>query len=181
MLLVWRGLGYLVPLLTLLSMVAMEALMRATTGNRHFYQAHGWPKLLGLWIGATVVWLFGRSLVKKGDAHNHAFMRVPVHYWAPVLALAGVAAAFVVEKPPVFTVTQITEQQAQLGDSCGSDCTQADGTADQCHAKCACVVTKLATQYPTRESWSQFVELEFTDHDEHARQIAAARTQCGFR
>jgi hypothetical protein len=180
MLFVWRGLGYLVPLITLLSMVAMEALMRATTGNLHFYQAHGWPKLLGLWLAGTAVWLFGQSLAKKREAQEHSFMGAPMHYWAPVLAVAGVAAAFMIEKPPVATFAQMTEQQATLGDDCRSNCTQTDGTAEQRGAKCACVVEKLSAQYPTRESWSEFVELEFTDRAQRASQESAVRAQCGF-
>jgi hypothetical protein len=171
----------LVPLLTMLAMVAMEGLTRAATGNLHFYQAHGWPKLLGLWLAGTTVWFLGRSLAKKREEQDHSFMGVPLQYWAPVLAVAGVPAAFISEKPQVVTFAQMTEQQATLGDDCRGACTQADGTAEECNTKCQCVVEKLAAQYPTRESWSEFVELKFTDQAQHASQESSVRARCGFQ
>ncbi|HEX8072424.1 MAG TPA: hypothetical protein VF546_20930 [Pyrinomonadaceae bacterium] len=88
MLIIWRGLGILVPLLTAGVIFLVKAATDALFGAGCF-DAHGLPKLLGFWCAAAFIWLFGAML-----DDDHSFFFIPVKYWAFILAFFGLVALF---------------------------------------------------------------------------------------
>ena len=85
--------------------------------EEHFYQKHGWPKLLALWIAAAIVWPLGRALnqrkqiemfdqktgiggIRISEGRNivrHDMLFIPMEYWAFVFAILGVIFLFITE------------------------------------------------------------------------------------
>ena len=100
---VWRGWGILVVVLSFVPLLVVQLLADAVFGNG-YYTAHGWPKFVSLALAAAFVLVFSRVLDsrpgrvvvdhKTGErltlgGGNHLFF-VPVRYWPALLLLAGV-------------------------------------------------------------------------------------------
>ena len=63
MLLVWRGWGILILAFLGRAASAVTQLgVNAAMQDGKYYQAHGWPKVLGFWLAAAVCWPIGRRL-----------------------------------------------------------------------------------------------------------------------
>ena len=107
--LIWSGFGFLVPLITFAFLLVTELTVDSIMRDEHFYETHGWPKLLGFLLAAIVVWVIGEILHKrKGKVvieketgkeielkSNHALFFVPMRFWGPILAVLGVVFLFV--------------------------------------------------------------------------------------
>ncbi|MHB1425365.1 MAG: hypothetical protein ACYC3I_19515 [Gemmataceae bacterium] len=92
-------------------MLLMNVAVNAVMQDDGYYQTHGWPKLLGLWIAAAVTWPLGRLMnrheekqlldpetgdtviVRSGGGHSLFF--IPVEYWAVIFLILGVMFLFV--------------------------------------------------------------------------------------
>jgi hypothetical protein len=78
----WAGKGWFVPAITFASCLAMELVVRAVYHDNTYYQTHGWPILVALFLAAILVqmvsrgWVYSRELrdVKTANssccAHN---------------------------------------------------------------------------------------------------------------
>jgi hypothetical protein len=60
LLIVWRGWGIVMLAPAIVCPIAMELGVNAAMQDASYYEAHGWPKLLALWIAAAVSWPIGR-------------------------------------------------------------------------------------------------------------------------
>ena len=72
---VWRGRGFIVALVTFGCLVAADGLTAMATGDSNFYAAHGWPKLLAFWVAAAGVYALRSTLGVPPEANMLA--RVP--------------------------------------------------------------------------------------------------------
>ena len=108
---VWRGWGIVVGLVGFACLILTQLGVNAAMQDGRFYQDHGWPKLLGLWVAAAVSWPVGRAMsrgtgrqlagpasgrpaaVRSGGGHSLFF--VPVQYWWAVFLVLGVVFALV--------------------------------------------------------------------------------------
>jgi hypothetical protein len=59
---VWRGLGILVPVVMLACIVCTNLAVDFTLRNPDYSKWHYWPKALGAVLAAAAVWLVGRYL-----------------------------------------------------------------------------------------------------------------------
>jgi hypothetical protein len=107
---IWSGWGILVGIAGVACLVVTELFVNTAMHNDQFYQTHGWPKMLGLWIAAAVSWPIGRAMnqgdqrwlvdpetgervvVRTGGGHSLFF--IPVRYWWIVFAVLGVVMTF---------------------------------------------------------------------------------------
>ncbi|WP_406700690.1 hypothetical protein V5E97_18020 [Singulisphaera sp. Ch08] len=108
---IWSGLGFLVPVITFLCLLATEFLVEASAHDERYYQANGWPKLVGCIIAAVLVGPIGRLLNRRTGkilldpetgkevvvGRNNTFFFIPMEYWAPLLILLGFIFLFVKE------------------------------------------------------------------------------------
>jgi hypothetical protein len=100
---VWRGWGILVVVLSFAPLLLVQVLGDAVLGQGYF-GAHRWPKFVALVLAALLVWTFARILDSRpgrvvvdpetGEritlgGGDHLFF-VPVRYWAVLLLLAGI-------------------------------------------------------------------------------------------
>jgi hypothetical protein len=100
--LVWRGWGILVVVLSFAALLLTQVASDAMFGEG-YYAARGWPKFVGLALAAAFVWLFsrlldarsGRVVIDKETGEQltlrggeHLFF-VPVRVWPPLLLVAG--------------------------------------------------------------------------------------------
>lgn len=100
---VWRGWGILVVVLSAAPLLAMQILGDAVLGDG-YYVGHRWPKFAALVVAAAVVWVFSRILDSRPErvvidqqtgqqltlgGGDHLFF-VPVRFWPALLLLAGV-------------------------------------------------------------------------------------------
>ena len=109
---VWSGLGFLVGVVAFGCLVLSEALSEFWMQDERYYQEHGWPKLAAFLVAAAIVWPLGRVLNRKQQGRElldpatgqrvllqsgggHTLFFIPVQYWAPILAAAGVIFLFV--------------------------------------------------------------------------------------
>jgi hypothetical protein len=98
----WAGKGWFVPAITFASCLAMELVVRAIYHDNTYYQTHGWPILVALFLAAFLVqvvsreWVYSRELrdVKTGEIvvlrPQHSFLFVPVRFWPTLLCLFGI-------------------------------------------------------------------------------------------
>ena len=108
---IWSGFGFLVAVIAFVSLVLSEYVVEALFQDQNYYQAHGWPKLLGLWISGAIVWFLGnylnqkrgRTLLDKAIGAevqirpNHALFFIRMEYWGPILFVLGIIFLFVKE------------------------------------------------------------------------------------
>ena len=98
MLIVWRGLGWLVPVITFGVMILSQVAIDALYGDG-FYTANAWPKTVAIILAALSVGLLGvylnhikrRTTVDEntgedlGKSPSHYLFFIPVEYWALII------------------------------------------------------------------------------------------------
>ncbi len=98
MLIVWRGLGWLVPVLVIAALILTQLAVDAVYGQG-FYTANAWPKQAAFIAAAVFVGLLGvflnhmrRGLLIDeetgevvGKAPSHTLFFIPVEYWAVIV------------------------------------------------------------------------------------------------
>jgi hypothetical protein len=108
---IWRGKGIVVAIITFGCLVLTELITRSVFGDERYYQTHGWPKVAGFWLAAGLVfalrsWLGGRqerTLVEKETgkeiklSSEGALFFVTVRFWPLILLGLGVVFFFVRE------------------------------------------------------------------------------------
>jgi hypothetical protein len=108
---IWSGLGILIGLVTFACLWVTQLGVNAAMQDQRFYQDHGWPKLLGLWIAAAVSWPIGRAMNRGTEQQvvdpetgrtviirtvgGHSLFFVPVQHWWVACLLLGVVSVFV--------------------------------------------------------------------------------------
>jgi hypothetical protein len=107
MLLVWRGRGILIFLITFCCLLAMDLITRFTFHDPKYYELHGWPKLAGFWIAAALVYasrpwlatgrmhgLFDKDTERDESVAGTLFY-IPVYYWPMTLLALGLLFYFI--------------------------------------------------------------------------------------
>ena len=98
MLVVWRGLGWLVPVIVFGALILSQLSVDAVYGEG-FYTANGWPKQAAFVVAALSVGLLGFVLnhVKRqilvddetgealGKAPSHSLFFIPIEYWSIIV------------------------------------------------------------------------------------------------
>jgi hypothetical protein len=98
MLIVWRGYGWLVPVVTFGVMILSQLAIDALYGDG-FYTANAWPKTAAIIVAALSVGVLGIYLnhIKRetvvdeetgevlGKAPSHYLFFIPVEYWAVII------------------------------------------------------------------------------------------------
>lgn len=112
------GFGSLACVIGFGCLVLTELLTRVIFQDEHFYQKHGWPKLLAFWVAAAIVWPLGRALNRRKQKElfdpktgiggikisegrtivRHSLFFIPMEYWAYVFGLLGIVFLFVTEE-----------------------------------------------------------------------------------
>ena len=97
MLIVWRGYGWLVPIIVVASFLVAQLSVDTVYGE-DYYRVHEWPKILAIVTGSILVGLFGFFInykkreeiidqltgkIRKSPAHTLFF--IPVEFWAIIL------------------------------------------------------------------------------------------------
>jgi len=103
---VWRGRGGLVAIITFGCLLATELLTRSFYHDKTYYQQHGWPKLAAFIVAAFIVWVLSRqegeeSAMVTGVAKG-PFLRerdtlffLSVKYWPRILCVLAFVFYFV--------------------------------------------------------------------------------------
>ena len=100
MLVVWRGFGWLVPIVFFAALIMSQLSVDAVYGDG-FYTANAWPKQAAFLLAAVLIALLGFFLNYKrrkilideetgrdlGKAPAHSLFFIPIEYWA-VITLA---------------------------------------------------------------------------------------------
>lgn len=106
---IWSGLGFLVPAITFGCCLAVAWLGEVAFHDENFYESHGWPKLVAFVIAAAIVAVVvqlikrrqGRVMIdpRRGAEvivdREHTFFFIPVEYWPPILLVLGFVLLFV--------------------------------------------------------------------------------------
>jgi hypothetical protein len=101
--LVWRGLGFLVPLIFLACGVPCELIFNAIFGPK-YYETHPWAIAVAIALSAVPCWAFARHLERRPARvfidktsgqemtfrPNDSFMLIPVRFWPHVLVVAAI-------------------------------------------------------------------------------------------
>lgn len=100
---IWSGLGFLVAVIVFGFSLALNLAFDAWQGEG-FYTAHKWPFAISLFLSAITCWFVGSALRKRTsqtvidkatgqeivlDRSNHSLFFIPMHIWAPILAVGG--------------------------------------------------------------------------------------------
>ena len=103
--LVWRGKGYLVPVITFGCSLLGELTFNAIYKDPNYYQTHSIPLASALLIAGAILWQIGnRSHESQGSlevkdfgkkfmvSRNDSFFWIPLKYWGPICLLLSLAA-----------------------------------------------------------------------------------------
>ncbi len=108
MLIVWRGFGWLVPVVIIAALILLQLSVDAVYGDG-FYTADAWPKQAAFIVAALSVGFLGfflnhtkRQLLfdeetgeALGKAPAHSLFFIPIEYWAVII----IAALFLLPTP----------------------------------------------------------------------------------
>ena len=108
---IWRGRGLAIAAIAFVCLLLSEFAIEAAFGDSAYYQSHGWPKLVGFWIAAAVIYKlqpwFGvgktRGFVDPNIRHDirpsaeGELFFVPARFWPQILLVAGLIFFFVTE------------------------------------------------------------------------------------
>ncbi|HEX2851941.1 MAG TPA: hypothetical protein VHO24_01795 [Opitutaceae bacterium] len=105
---IWRGLGILVPLIVAVVFISTLSLVDLAANNTDYSKWHYWPKALGAILAAAAVWFLGRYLngrpgkvvieketgqeITLRSVHDVFFLKF--EYWAFVLIAFAVIGYF---------------------------------------------------------------------------------------
>ncbi len=98
MLVVWRGLGWLVPVVAFAALILSQLAVDAVYGEG-FYTATAWPKQVAFIVAAFAISILGiylnhmkrQMLIDEetgevvGKAPSHSLFFIPIEYWAIVV------------------------------------------------------------------------------------------------
>src|SRR5262245_10529655 len=87
MVLVWRGIGFLAPVVLIAGGLVGFFLCQAANVPD---TATFWGGIVGVVLGGAAVWLVGRRLNRDASPKPHSLYWIPMEYWGPILALIGV-------------------------------------------------------------------------------------------
>jgi hypothetical protein len=112
---IWRGCGIIIGIIGVMCLVFTSVGVNAVMRDPHFYQEHGWPKLIALWLAAALSWWTGQMMshdeepqpadpksgqllvqqpiVVRSEGED-SFFFIPVRYWWIVFLILGVVFAF---------------------------------------------------------------------------------------
>ncbi|MDB6075452.1 MAG: putative rane protein [Verrucomicrobiaceae bacterium] len=111
MVIVWRGLGWLVAVIVFGFSLVANLVFNNVYGEG-FYDTHKWPLALSLVGSAIVCWFLGSHLKSRSDRiaidkatgqeivinqSQHTLFFIPMRLWGPLLALIALI-VFVVER-----------------------------------------------------------------------------------
>ena len=105
---IWSGLGFLVPVVAFATLLLTQAVADAVTGVEGYYSAHTGLQTTALLAAAVVLWFLGRYLNGKpgrrlideetGEAFvlrpRHTLFWIRMEYWAVALAVLAFAIPF---------------------------------------------------------------------------------------
>lgn len=105
---VWSGLGFLVPVILIINGIIVDLLCGLITGNSQFYDQNKWPLTVVLIITGILCWFLGKYLNKPNDKiyidketgkevqlrKSHRFFFIKMQYWGPILGVIGIIALF---------------------------------------------------------------------------------------
>lgn len=102
MIIIWRGLGFLVFAVVLACVFLGSVVFDAIKGDGYF-ETHHWTLALALIVAAAGCWSLGNylqqwSVGKEKDSGDddedrnwprHTLFFIPMHYWAPILLVVA--------------------------------------------------------------------------------------------
>lgn len=100
MLVIWRGYGWVLPLVVFLAFLASQVVVDLFQGDG-YYSSHEWPKAMAVAFSAVVAaamgyflnYRFRKVVVNEetgevvGKSPSHSLFFVPVQYWAVIIPL----------------------------------------------------------------------------------------------
>lgn len=108
---VWTRWGILTLLILILCCGVTAEMIDVIMQDSQYYSQHGWPKLLGLWLSAAIIYPLGRTLNRTQErmlldpetgetvplltGGGHELFFVPMEYWAHIFLVLGVVVLFV--------------------------------------------------------------------------------------
>jgi hypothetical protein len=89
MIFIWRGFGFLVPV-----MLIGFPVLAAELFGENTYEQHAWPKLLAFVAAAIAILLAGDKLNRNRPSGNtHTFFFLDMEVWALISVVIGIVAA----------------------------------------------------------------------------------------
>jgi len=99
MLFIWRGFGWILPIIVLASFVVTQSIVDAAYGDE-YYNSKDWPKLIAVIIGSLMIGLLGyflnykkRNVIineetgKKKKSPSHTLFFIPIEFWTIIIPL----------------------------------------------------------------------------------------------
>jgi len=99
MLVIWRGIGWTIPIIVFASFLITQSILDATYGEA-YYKSNDWPKTAAIIAGSVIIGLLGyflnykkRNVVideetgEKNKSPSHTLLFIPIEFWAVLIPL----------------------------------------------------------------------------------------------
>lgn len=87
---IWRGWGILVLIITFGCSLVAQLLANEVSGTPQYWETHAWPLGTALTSAGAIVWGIGVLLARRPTPPVHDFFFVPMRYWGVLLGAIGV-------------------------------------------------------------------------------------------
>lgn len=105
---IWKGLGFLVAVITFLLSLVMEVVTESITNNEMYYQENSLPLAIAILLSGIINGVLGKRLNKQkartlidketGEEvilkNDHSLFFIPMEYWGIILCVGAVLILF---------------------------------------------------------------------------------------
>jgi hypothetical protein len=97
MIIIWRGLGFLVVVVVLGLLLLAQTMAEHFSGNKQYWQEHGWPVAASLLASGMICWLLGSARDGAVSESDHkmptrdSLFFIRLRWWGPILIALAVA------------------------------------------------------------------------------------------
>ena len=105
---IWRGKGILIAIALAACLLLSDALTAHFFSDSKYYATHGWPKLLGFWVAAAILWALSyrrkpdESIGVEEQEPKYPFLEdedslffIPARFWPIIFGVLGIIFYFV--------------------------------------------------------------------------------------
>jgi hypothetical protein len=89
MLIIWRGMGFLVPIIIIIMSLISQVLIDGLFGAGTFEQHNAITLIVSLGISAIIIWFVGRAFNRRAIVYGteNSFMFIRMEFWSVILII----------------------------------------------------------------------------------------------
>lgn len=90
---VWKGLGYLIAIIGIATLLATQMLTESISGSKTYYQENLWVIFFGMLVAAILTFALNKTVLSS-EPDNHSLFFIATKWWPIIFIVLGIVAPF---------------------------------------------------------------------------------------